>query len=69
MNTTDQSFKDHLPEYYFFDDEEWEPKICVREGCYRKFRSRLELLRFCSRDCMGKFLSSFQLGVVKGTRR
>jgi hypothetical protein len=68
LNKTDQTFKDHLPEYYHFDEHEWDEKICVREGCYKKFRGRLELLRFCSRGCMELFLSSFKLGVIKGTK-
>lgn len=69
LNKTDQSFETHKPGYYKFEEEESEPRICVKEGCYKKYRTRLNLLRFCSWGCKEGFLSSFGMGSVKGVRK
>lgn len=56
MTVTDRLFESKHPGYYIFDTVEREP-MCMT--CFKKFRTRLMLLRFCSPSCQHKKLESF----------
>lgn len=55
-SNTDEMFEAMRPGYYVFGREEREA-ICFT--CYKKFRTRLELLKFCSPRCQKEKLSTF----------
>lgn len=44
---TDRLFETHQPHYYKFD-KLCEERICQLSSCDNKFRSHLELLKYCS---------------------
>lgn len=58
LSRTDRSFEDHKPGYYDFKNEERE-EVCI--VCDRRFKTRLKLLKYCSRKHMEQALNAMTI--------